>query len=151
EVRHAEADEPTRSLVALDDDDVVPGPRELLRAGHPRRPGADDRDRAAGAAECGLRDDPALLPRPVDDRALDLLDRDGAALAALEHARRLGRGRAEAAGELREVVRAVQLDDRVVEAVAVDEVVPVRDQVAERAAVVAERHAALHAAGGLRP
>ena len=35
------------------------------------------------------------------------------------------------------------------EAVAVDEVVPVGDQVAERAAVVAEGHAAVHAAGAL--
>ena len=34
-------------------------------------------------------------------------------------------------------------------AVAVDEVVPVGNQVAERAAVVAERHAALHAARAL--
>ena len=39
--------------------------------------------------------------------------------------------------------------DRVLEAVAVDEVVPVGDQVAERAAVVAEGHAAVHAAGAL--
>ena len=34
-------------------------------------------------------------------------------------------------------------------AVAVDEVVPVGDQVAQRAAVVAEGHAAFHAAGAL--
>jgi hypothetical protein len=40
----------------------------------------------------------------------------------------------------------VQLRERVLPTVAVDEVVPVRDQVAERAALVAERHAAVHAA-----
>ena len=39
--------------------------------------------------------------------------------------------------------------DRLAPAVAVDEVVPVRDQVPERAAVVAERHPALHAARAL--
>jgi hypothetical protein len=43
----------------------------------------------------------------------------------------------------------VQLCDRIGEAIAVDEVVPVGDQVAERTAVVAERDAAVHAAGAL--
>ena len=43
----------------------------------------------------------------------------------------------------------MQLVERVAEAVAVDEVVPVRDEVAERAAAVAERNAALHATGAL--
>ena len=66
-----------------------------------------------------------------------------------EHARRLARRRAQAAGELGEVVGGVQAVDRVLPVVAVDEVVPVGDQVAERAAVVAERDAAVHAAPGL--
>jgi hypothetical protein len=39
----------------------------------------------------------------------------------------------------------VQLVDRLAPFVAVHEVVPVRDQVAERAALMAERHAAVHA------
>ena len=43
---------------------------------------------------------------------LDLLDRDRVTLADLEHAGRLARGGAEAAGELREVVRRVELGDR---------------------------------------
>src|SRR5207247_8311320 len=112
-------------------------------------PGASSCDRASGSRRRRLGDDPALLPRTIDDRQLDLLDRDCVALLDLEHARRLARSGAETAGELREVVRAVQLVDRLAEPVAVDEVVPVRDQVSERAAVVAERNAALHAAGAL--
>src|SRR5262245_1010330 len=92
-----------------------------------------------------LGDDPPFLPRPRDDRELHLLDRDGVAFLDLEHARRLARRRAEAAGELGEVVRAVQLRDRVAPAVAVDEVVPVRNEVPERTAAVAERDPALHA------
>jgi hypothetical protein len=43
----------------------------------------------------------------------------------------------------------VQLGDRLAPAVAVHEIVPVGDEIPERAAVVAERHAALHAAGSL--
>ena len=97
----------------------------------------------------GSANDPALFPRARHDRELDLLDRDGVALVDLEHARGLARRRAEPPGELGEVVRAVELVDRLAEAVAVDEVVPVGDEVPERAAVMAERHAALHAARAL--
>src|SRR5690606_6389098 len=57
--------------------------------------------------------------------------------------------RAQAAGELREVVRRVQPLDRSVPVIAEDQVVPLRDDVAERATLVAERDAAVHAAGGL--
>jgi hypothetical protein len=45
----------------------------------------------------------------------------------------------------------VQLIDRLAPAVAVDEIVPVRDQVPSGTAVVAERHPAFHAAGALVP
>ena len=85
----------------------------------------------------------------VDDRVLDLFDRDRVALADLEHARGLARRGAQTTGELGKVVRRVQLRDRVLETVVVDEVVPVGDQVPERAAVVTEGHAAVHAAGAL--
>ena len=61
----------------------------------------------------------------------------------------IARRGAEAPGELREVVRAMQLPDRLVPAVAIDEVVPVRDEISQRAAVMAERHAALHATRAL--
>src|SRR5262249_29042912 len=88
-------------------------------------------------------------PRAIDDRALDLLDRHRVPLLDLEHAGRLARGRAEPPGELREVVRAVELVDRLPPAVAEDEVVPVGDQVRERAPVAAEGHTAVHAPGRL--
>src|SRR6185503_20441701 len=150
EVRHAEAHEPAARLVALEQDDVMADAAQLLRGSHPGRAGADHRDAAAGLDPRRLRADPALVPRAVDDRVLDLLDRDRVALVDLEHARGLARRRAQPPGELREVVRRVELEDRVVPLVAVDEVVPVGDEVAERAAVVAERDAALHAARALR-
>ena len=91
-------------------------------------------------------------PRPqgvVDDVLLDVLDRDRI-VVDVEHARLLARRRADAAGELREVVRRVQALDRLAPAVAVHEVVPVGDDVPERAALVAERDAAIHAARALR-
>ena len=149
ELRHSEADETAGRLVALVDDDVLARPRELLRAGEPGRPGADDGDAAAGLPSRRLRLDPAFAPAAVDDRQLDLLDRDGVTLVDLEHAGRLARSRAEPAGELGEVVRSVELLERLLPTVAIDEVVPVGDEVPDRTAVMTERDAALHAAGGL--
>ena len=102
----------------------------------------------AGSDRRQHRLDPALGPRPIDDLDLDLLDRDRV-LVDPEHARRLARRRAQPPGELGEVVGRVQPLDRVAPVVAVHEVVPVGDQVPERAAAVAERDPAVHAAAGL--
>src|ERR1700761_1930373 len=121
------------------------------RAAGPGRaggPGADDGGRAAGPAGWGRRRDPALGPRPLGDRQLDLLNGDRFVVDR-QHACRLARRRADEPGELREVVGGVQLLDRVAPLVAVDEGVPVRDEVAQRAALMAERDAAVHAAGAL--
>jgi len=88
---------------------------------------------------------PALVEPARDDRQLDLLDRDGV-VVDVEHAGGLARRGADQPSELRKVVGGVELDEGVAPLIAVDEVVPVRDQVAERAALMAERHAAVHAA-----
>ena len=151
ELGHAEANEAAGRLVTLVDDDCLAGARELLRAGEARR--AWIRRRATlrpvrRAAPAAAAIHPSSQPRSTI-ATLDLLDRDGVPFVDLEHASRLaGRG-AEPAGELGEVVRPVQLLDRLLPTVAVDEVVPVGDEVAERTAVVAERDAAFHAAGRL--
>ncbi len=150
ELGDAVAQQAADAVGPLEHEHVVPGPGQLLGGGEAGRAGADDDDALAGLDGRDLRGDPALVPRPVDDLDLDLLDRHGVGVDA-EHARRLARSRAQAAGELREVVRGVQPVDGVAPVVAVDEVVPVRDQVAERAAVVAERDAAVHAASRLGP
>src|SRR5690606_27467785 len=76
------------------------------------------------------------------------LDADGIDVD-VQHASRLaGRG-ADAAGELREVVGAVQYLDGADPVLPVHQVVEVRDDVVDRAAVVAERRAAVHAARAL--
>src|SRR5262249_29895891 len=87
---------------------------------------------------------PALVERVIDDRDLDCLDRDAVVVAA-EHARAVARGWTQSPGELGEVVGRVQPLDGVTPAVLVDEIVPVGDQVAERAALMTERNAAVHA------
>ena len=120
------------------------GARELLRGGEPGRTRADHGDALACSHRRGVWRDPPLVPCPVDDLDFDLLDGDGVLVDA-EHTRRLARRRTQPARELGEVVGGVEALDGVVPVVAIDEIVPVRDQVAERTAVVAERDPAVHA------
>ncbi len=96
----------------------------------------------------GLRCDPAVFPRLVGDRVLDRLDADRV-VVDVERARRLARRRAHASGELREIVGRVQRLDRALPVLLVNEVVPVRNDVVDRAAAHAERRAAIHAARAL--
>jgi hypothetical protein len=123
----------------------VAGPGELLGGRQAGGAGPDDGDLLAGPLGRRLRLDPALLEGPVDDLPLDLLDRDGRLLQVQDAGALAGR-RAELPGELREVVGRVQPLDRVVPVVAPGQVVPLRDEVRDRAGVVAERDAAVHAA-----
>ncbi len=79
----------------------------------------------------------------------DLLDGDRRLVDA-QHARGFARRRTDAAGEFREVVGGVQLPHGLAPAAAVDQIVPIGNQVGERAAGMAERNAAIHAARALR-
>ena len=145
EVGDAVAQEAAEAVVALKDRDAVAGADQLLCGGEPGRARADHRDALAGLLLGRLRGDPAVLERLLDDLQLDLLDRHRVVVEG-QHAGLLARGGADGTGELGEVVRGVQAIDRVAEVVALDEVIPLGDQVAEWAARVAERHAAAHAA-----
>jgi hypothetical protein len=118
---------------------------------------SDHRHLLAGALLGRQGHHPALVEALVDDRGLDGLD-GHRGIDDAEHARALaGRG-ADAARELREVVRLMEAVQRVLPAAAVDEVVPLRDQVVDgtaggqagdHLARVAKGRAAVHAAGTL--
>src|SRR4030095_3045849 len=110
--------------------------------------GAHHGDARAGAGSRRLRAHPAFVERALDDGQLDALDRHRVVVDR-EHARTLARRWAETAGPLREIVRGVQAVERLTPVVLVDQVVPVRDDVPKRAALVAERDAAVHAPRGL--
>ena len=148
ELGDAVAQQPADAIGALEHRDAVAGLVQLIGHGQAGRARADHRDRLAGARRGRRRLDPALLHRALDDRPLDRLDRHRVGVDA-EDARALARRRAQPSGELREVVGRQQPRDRRLPAIPVDEVVPVRDQVAERAALMAERDAAVHAARAL--
>ncbi len=132
-------------LPLLVDMHVVSGAGELLRAGKARRTRADHGNRLAGLDRRRLGLHPAFGKRAVDDRAFDRLDRDGV-VVDVERARGFARRRADAAGELGEIVGRVQVARRLAPRAGIDEVVPVRDLVVDRATRVTIRDAAVHAA-----
>ena len=142
--------QPAGRVRALVHGDGVTGPGELLGGGEPGGPGPDHGDLLPGprGRPGRPRRHPSLGPRPVDDLDFDLLDRHRVGVDA-EHARALARRRAQPAGELGEVVGGVQPLGRLPPVLPPDQVVPLRDQVPQRAAGVAERDAAVHAAAGL--
>ena len=129
--------------------------RELLRGSQSRRPGADHGDALARRYGRGLRLDDAVHPGLVGDGLFDAFDSDAAAGLVVgdgQHAGGFARSRAQPAGELREVVCGVQPIARGVPPAPPSQVIPFRDEVAQRASGrprVAERDSAVHAPAGL--
>src|SRR5579871_358138 len=156
-VGYAVHEQAADSIGTLKNGDLVPGPIELGSAGQAGRSRADNRDLFAGALSGRLRNDPALVKCLIDDGTFDALDRDGR-LDDAQHTRALTGSRAYPAGELGKVVGLVQPFEGFFPQTAVNQVVPLGDQVVDRTAArhpfnqgagVAERHAAIHAAGAL--
>ena len=118
-VRDAVHEQPARTVGALIDGDEMPRPVELRGGGKTGGAGTDDRDFFSRALLGNLRPDPAFLPAFVNDRGLDVLDRDGRRIDA-EHARTLARRGTHAARELGKIVRLVQPLKRLAPQAAVD-------------------------------
>jgi hypothetical protein len=95
-----------------------------------------------------LRPDETIGEGAVGDRAFDQLDADRVVVDA-QHTGGLAGSRAHATRHLGEVVGGVQGVDGTLGVAAVNVIVPVGDQVAERTAGIAERDAAVHAARAL--
>jgi len=121
------------------------GARQLLGAGETSRTRSDNGDLSLAPPRRDKRLDPALLPAAVDDRAFDGFDRDRG-VVDIQRARLLAGGGADAAGKFRKIVGRMQCLERRQPLVTIDEVVPGRDQIVDRAAVMAERDATVHAA-----
>src|SRR3954470_23671679 len=117
----------------------MPSARQLLRTRKPSGAGAHPRDPPARATPSQMRHDPAFLPAAIDDGAFDRLDGHGV-VVDVQCTRRLAWCGADAARELGKVVGRMQRAERRLPLVAVDEVVPVRDQIVDGAAAVTERY-----------
>src|SRR6266545_848632 len=158
-VRDAVHEQAARSIGAFEDRHRMSGAIELGRGAETGRSRADDGNLLAGAHLGRFGSDPAFVPALVDDGTLDVLDGDGRCVDA-EDTRAFAGGRADAAGELREIVGLMQQVDRPAPKAEINQVVPFRDQIvdgatgshaAEQRAGVTERYAAIHAAGPLLP
>src|SRR5262249_15402036 len=142
-------EQPADAVGALQERNRVTGARQLLRAGEARWTRTDHRHPFSAALPWRLRCYPPLAPRMVDDVLLDQLDGDGV-VVDVEDAGFLARCRAYPPGKLRKVVGRVQAIDGIAPAPPVNQVIPVGDDVPERATLVAEGNPAIHAAGALR-
>ena len=144
---HQQATDPVGSFI---DRHLVSGAIQLLGGSKAGRAGTDNGDALAGARGGRLRPHPAFREAPVDDRHFDVLDGDRR-IGDAEHAGAFAGRRADPAGELGEVVGLVQPIQRLAPMASIDEIVPLGNQVVDRAAVVglAKRDAAVHAAGAL--
>ena len=129
----------------LEDRHGVAGPGQLLGCGEAGRSRAHHGHRAARPRRGRLRGHPSLAPGSLDDLVFDPLNGHRVVVDP-EDAGRLARCRAQSAGELGEVVGGVEALDGVGPVVLVHQVVPLGDEVAQRAAVMAERDTAVHAA-----
>ena len=148
EVGNAVAEKAADAVGFLEDGDGVAGAAKLLRGGETGGTAADDGDALAGGLLGRLGMNPALVPGAIDDGPLDELDGDGRLVDA-QHAGGFAGSGADAARELREVIRRVEAANGGLPTVVVDEIVPVGDEIVDRAAGVAEGHAAVHAASAL--
>src|SRR5690606_31780935 len=131
---------------ALIDINHVAGARKLLCSGKASRTGTDDGNRLAGLVGGRLRHDMAEFISLVAQRLFHGLDCNGRVFK-VERACFLARGGADAAREFREIIGQMQVTDRLIPVVVIDEIVPVRDLVVDRAArrPMAEWNAASHA------
>src|SRR5262245_13553675 len=124
---------------------VVAGARQLLRAGQSSRTRADDCHFLSGPVRGRLRFHPTALEGAIGNRAFDGFDGDGI-VVDVERAGGLAGRRADAAGDLGEIVGGVEVARSLLPVAAIDEVVPVRDLIVDRTAGVTVGNAAIHAA-----
>jgi hypothetical protein len=149
-VRDAVHQQPADAIGTLVHGDFVAGLVQLVGGRQAGGARTDDGHALAGALRrrLGLTQ-PSSKPRSMIAFSMFLIVTGGSVMPSTQ-APSQGAGQVRA-GELREVVGLVQPVQGFAPAALVDEVVPLRNQVVDRATVVrlAERHATIHAAGAL--
>ena len=121
---------------------------ELLSSCHAGGSGADHGHGLAGLKGGLDGDNPTFFVGTLHDGELHGLDVHRIAADA-QHTGTFTRSGAQAASELREVIGGVQAVIRFLPPILANQVIPLWDQVAQWAAVMAERDATVHAARGL--
>src|ERR1700687_5150531 len=138
----------TDAICFFVDHNRMPGATQLLRRGQSCRTRTHDRDFLSGAKFRRLWSKPTLQKSAFHDVFFVLLDRDWR-LVDTQHTRGFTGSGANSAGELGKIICGVQLADGFLPASAIDKIVPVRNEIADRASGLAEWNAAIHAASAL--
>ena len=148
EVGDAEAQQSSDVFQPLEDGDLIAAAVELVGSRQSGRSRTDDRHPLpVPSVGAGLH--VAFAEGSFDDGGFVLPDGDGCVDAELQHTALFAQRRADASGELGEVVRLCQDVVRLAPLPLVEGVLELRRAVAQRTGPVAERHAAVHAARGL--
>ena len=106
EIRNTIAQQPPDTIVFFVDGHPVSGAAELLSGSQPSRPRPDDGHPLTRPVLWRFRHNPAFRPGMLNDRFLNLFYGDRGFVDA-QHASRFAGRRADAAGELRKVIRRV--------------------------------------------
>jgi hypothetical protein len=138
EIRNSVAQQPPNPVRLFKYDDRVAGSIQLLRSRQTGGSRTDDGYAFPGPGLRRFRPDPAFTERTLDDRILDLFDGDGR-FVDTQYARGFAWSRANQAGEFRKVVGGMECANRIPPAIAINQIIPVRDQVVQRTTRVTER------------
>src|SRR5580693_1779640 len=127
----------------------MPSPIQLLCSGESSGAGTNHRDPLARSHQWRFGANPIFAEGMLDDGFLDHLDGDRRFVDSQDAGGFARRG-TNTTGEFRKIVGGMQHTDSFAPAVAIDQIVPIRNHVVQWAAGMAERNAAIHAARALR-
>ena len=144
EFRNPIPQEAANTICALEHHYIVSGTCELLCDSKTSRPTTDDCNTLTCLDGWDLRNNPPFTEGMINDLNFDLLNCYGV-LVHTKNTCRFARSWAQTASEFWKVIRCVQALDCLLPMTAIHEVVPVRNQVAQWTAVIAERNTAVHA------
>ena len=149
EIGDAVAKQAADAIPLLEQRDIVSGARQLLRGGQPAGPEPITATRLPVliSGGSGLIQPSSKACSTIDFSMFLMVT--GGSLMPSTHAASHGAGQMRPVNSGKLLV-ACSCADRVFPAVAIDEIIPVRNDVVHRTAGVAERHAAIHAARALR-
>ena len=149
ELGNSVTEQSSDSVGLLVNRDPVPGAIQLLRGRETCRPGADDCYFLSCTEFWRLRTNESLFPSALDNAFFNLLDRDSGLIDS-KYACGLARRRANASGKFRKIVCRVKLPKRLFPAPAINQVIPIWNEIVDRTSGVTEGYAAIHAARALR-
>ena len=148
EFRNAVSQKSANTICALQHHHVMTCTCELLCNSKTSRTTANHCNTLAGLDGWNLRNNPSFTEGVINDLNFDLLNRNRV-LVHTENTCRFTWSWTQTTSELREIVRGMQTLDCLLPMSAIHQVIPIRNEVAKWAAVIAERNTAVHATARL--